>query len=221
MIGSYAAVGVHNMLALRGDPPGDDPLAEWIAHPRGLTYASELVRLAKSLGTFSVGVAGFPDKHPRSPDVDTDVLRWRRRSRPAPTTPSPRCCSRPTTTSSFRDRLAAQGIDVPILPGHHAGHLHRPAGADLRAVRSAYPADLAERLDAVAGDPAAGREIGLAHAIAMCQRPARRGRAGPALLHVQPVDMTFGSSPRWASGRRCALSGAVRRSALRSTPATG
>ena len=54
-------LGIRNILALRGDPPRDD--GEFVQPDNGFDYSYQLVDFIKAAGDFSIGAAGFPEKH--------------------------------------------------------------------------------------------------------------------------------------------------------------
>lgn len=167
VIGSYAAVGVQNILALRGDPPGD-PAGEWVAHPLGLEYASDLVRLVKSLGDFSVGVAAFPDKHPRSPDIETDTRFFVDKVRAGADYGITQMLFSADHYAQLRDRVTRAGVDVPLLPGVMPVTSFRRLMRICELSGQAVPVELAEKLAAAGDDPATARAVGIEHAIEMC-----------------------------------------------------
>ena len=164
LLDEYAAGGVHNILALAGDPPADgsDPGGDF-------TYALELVELVRAHpGGFSVGVAAHPEGHPKSPDMETD-RRW--------TAEKLRHADFGVTQFFFDnaayyrmlDELSRLGVDTPVIPGimpvTNAGSVQRMAelsGAE-------FPPDLAERVAAVGDDPEAVRRIGVEMSTAMCE----------------------------------------------------
>ena len=63
----YAEAGIENVLALRGDPPkGSGPFTPT---PNGFAYATDMVAyIKKNFPNFGIGVAGFPEGHPETPN---------------------------------------------------------------------------------------------------------------------------------------------------------
>ncbi|HEX3786809.1 MAG TPA: methylenetetrahydrofolate reductase [Pseudonocardiaceae bacterium] len=160
VIGWYAAIGVRNILAVRGDPPGD-PNGDWVTHPEGLRYAEELVSLVRELGDFCVGVAAFPHGHPRSADLDADTENLVRKLRAGADFAIAQLFFEADDFLRLRDRVAARGCDALMIPSVMPLTTPRTLAKTIEFSGSPCPTRLLERLEPLSGDPKAFRAAGI------------------------------------------------------------
>jgi methylenetetrahydrofolate reductase (NADPH) len=111
----YWDSGVRHIVALRGDPP--EPGQPYSPHAQGYANAAELVAGLKKVAPFEISVAAYPEVHPDSdcPDSDLDNLIAKIDAG------ADRAISQFFFSSDnffrFRDRVAARGVDIEIVPG--------------------------------------------------------------------------------------------------------
>lgn len=190
LLEEYRAAGIENILALGGDPPTD--LAD---QPNELEHANELVALVKEVGDFSIGVAAHPELHPRSPDRDSDRLFLAAKLREA---------DFGITQFFFKaepylrmiSELDALGCTTPVIPGIMPVTNAKQVKRFAELAGAEFPPDLADRLQAVADDPAEVRRVGVAIATELCQDLLAAGVPG---LHFYTLNRSSASREIYAN----------------------
>lgn len=169
ILSRYKQAGIHNILALRGDPTGG-PRAPWAPTPGGLNHADELVTLAAEIGGFTIGVAAFPDGHPASNfDFASDIDVLIRKEQAGATFATTQFFFDADKWKALVDRMAARGSNLPIiagiLPVTNFSQLNRMA--ELSGVP--IPAAMADRFEALKDSPEDVRKLGVELATKLCE----------------------------------------------------
>ena len=147
----YWDAGIRHIVALRGDPPDGHPMYQ--PDPDGYLYAADLVRGLKSIADFEISVAAYPETHPeaKSPGADLDNLKRKidEGARRAIT----QFFFEPDVYLKFRDRAAASGITIPIVPGILPVTNFSQVMSFSKLCGTSVPGWMADRFDGLDEDP--------------------------------------------------------------------
>ncbi|MEC8196155.1 MAG: methylenetetrahydrofolate reductase [NAD(P)H] [Pseudomonadota bacterium] len=111
----FAAAGVSELVALRGDPPKGSN--GFVPHPEGFANSVELIEALAATGKFTIRVGAYPEKHPEAADMQADVEWLKRKIDAGANEAITQFFFEADTFLRFRDACAKAGINAPILPG--------------------------------------------------------------------------------------------------------
>jgi len=168
---AFAAAGVTEILALRGDPA---PGSRFQAHPGGFASSEALVSALARTGRFKIRVAAYPEPHPDAADEGADVAWLKRKIDAGANSAITQFFFDADAFFRFRDRCAAAGITVPIIPGILPIQSWEGAKRFARRCGAKVPVKLDEAFQTATRD---GREdlLALTQAVTLCDRLIRGG----------------------------------------------
>lgn len=180
LVEDYAKAGVSNILALGGDPPASMP-----NHDRSrdaFRYAADLVAFLRNFHDrqggrgiadprgFGIGVAGFPEGHPATPNRLTEIDHLKRKVDAGANYIVTQLFFDNRDFFDFRERCELAGITVPIV----AGIMPITSGKNLKrmaelALGARYPAALLRSINRCDGYEESVKRVGLHWATEQCR----------------------------------------------------
>lgn len=161
VIRDYWMAGVRHIVALRGDPVGGVG-TKYESHPGGYEGSPELVAGIKAIGDFEVSVSAYPERHPESPSLDTDIDMLKRKVDAGATRAITQFFFDNDVYLRYLDRVRAAGITIPIVPGIVPVQNFKQTAGFAARTGASVPDWLARRFEGLENDPATRKLIAAA-----------------------------------------------------------
>mgnify|MGYP001598089894 CR=1 FL=1 len=187
---SYWDLGVRSLVALRGDPEGGAE-AEYQPHPEGYAYASDLVSGLLERHPFELFVGAYPETHPQAVSSEADLENLRRKVDAGGHRAITQFFFDNACYLRFRDRVAAAGIEVELIPGilpvTNFNTLVRFAGA----CGATIPKSLARLFEGLDEDPTTRQLIAAHFAVNQAEALRREGVDDFHFYTLNRADLSF------------------------------
>ncbi|OEF63058.1 methylenetetrahydrofolate reductase [NAD(P)H] [Enterovibrio norvegicus] len=163
----YWDSGIRHIVALRGDLP------EKSAKPD--MYAADLVELLKGEADFDISVAAYPEVHPEARSAQADLINLKRKVDAGANRAITQFFFDVESYLRFRDRCAAAGIDVEIIPGILPVSNFKQASRFANMTNVRIPGWMANQFEGLDDDPVTRQMVGASQAIDMIRVLSREG----------------------------------------------
>jgi methylenetetrahydrofolate reductase (NADPH) len=178
---AYWDAGIRHIVALRGDPP-NGPIGggmtsgeRYAPHPGGYAFAADLVAGLKRVADFEISVAAYPETHPEAQSDNHDLDNLKRKLDAGANRAITQFFFDVDLFLRFRDRAAAAGIAVPIVPGilpvTNFAQLKRMS----TTCGASIPSWMAAHFDGLDDDPDTRRLVATSLAAEQCRRLQANG----------------------------------------------
>ena len=157
-----AEAGIENVLALRGDPPPDQP--DWTPENEALRYASELIEVIARDYSFCIGAACYPEVHAESPDLESEISVLKAKAEAGAGFFITQLFFDNSVYYRFVEAVRAAGIEQAIIPGLMPITNSQQIKRMTALSGATIPMELATQIELRASDPSTVLELGVAHA---------------------------------------------------------
>ena len=188
VIDDYAAAGVRHVVALRGDMPD---MGAFKAPENGYAGSVELVAALAKRGGFDITVSAYPEKHPASASLDSDIDLLKAKIDAGATRAITQFVFDTEAHLRFRDKLAAAGITIPVIAGIMPTTNFTGAKRMAEACGAAVPQWLADAYEGLENDADTRKQIAASVAIDQCRQLIDEGFGHLHFYTLNQADLTF------------------------------
>ena len=171
---NYWKLGIRHLVALRGDPEGGAE-ANYVPHDDGYAYASDLVSGLLRCHPFELIVAAYPETHPQAVSAEADLENLRRKVDAGARRAITQFFFDNVVFLKFRDRVAAAGIDVEIIPGILPVTNYKTLVRFANLCGTSLPQSLADIFFGLDDDPTTRQQIAAHVAVSQAEALGREG----------------------------------------------
>ncbi|KAI2661259.1 Methylenetetrahydrofolate reductase [Labeo rohita] len=160
-------LGLKNIMALRGDPIGED----WVEEDGGFNYATDLVKHIRCEfdDYFDICVAGYPTGHPEAESYEDDLRHLKEKVDAGAHFIVTQLFFRAETFLKFVKDCRAIGITCPILPGIFPIQGYHSLRQLVKLSKLEVPEEIKQVIEPIKDNDAAIRSYGIQQAVEMCK----------------------------------------------------